>query len=697
MFAWSPFPFIRYAIALIAGILLYEFSVFDTHLVIILIASCIVLSTIIWLIDRLLFSNDFTRLFFGLITLSAFCFVGYCCSVLKNERSLANHYSNYPNAIAFKGVILSDNSERKDYQRYELEIETIKTTDSALAVTGKIFLYVRKKESNTIYQYGDRLNVLVSYHEVGPPGNPEEFNYKDYLEKQNIFCHAFASESDIENLGNDPPSDLLARAYQIRARCKQIIFEHLPKPREQAILTALLIGIKDHLDNDTKRAYASAGAMHVLAVSGLHVGIVYYLINMIFGFIKKKKFGKPLFIAMAVCLIWAYALVTGFSPSVLRAAVMFSIVLISETISKTPNIYNSLGIAAFILLLYDPFLIHSVGFQLSFAAVFGIVFLQPKLVRLITPSGFILKYLWAITCVSISAQLATFPLTVYYFHQFPTYFLVSNIIVIPTAAVVLVGGIVLILAALINSFLGQVIGYALFGIIWVVNELVSFLTLLPLPIVDWLYFDFYDTALVYALVILLSLAFNHYHKGAFRLGVAVLFVLVIWINTKFYYHSQQKRMIIYEIKDHIAIDFVEGKKAILLVDKIEESEIEVVGFQVNPFRLANGLPKMEQTFEIMNQSDLVTKMEYGYLIHWDNKRIVILDSKDNLDFTNEINADIVYLDHTKYWHSEKIKAETVIVGANTQYYNLEALKNRLNDVGIQAHSLVDDGYYEVKM
>ncbi len=696
MFPWSPFPFIRYAIALIVGILLNRQVIFPIDTLFLALSSFFLVS-IIWLINcfnRKLLS---LRLLAGIAVLIAFVIMGYYISELHSHKDRPGHYTSFAQAEAFEAVVISDNSERKDYQRYEVEIDKIYADDQAFESFGKIFLYVRKANSTAIYKYGDRLSVAARYHPIGPPGNPEEFDYRAYLEKQNIFCHAFASESDIALITNDPPSTLISWGYAIRRKSKQVIFDFIPELREQAILTALLLGIKDHLDNETKEAYSSAGAMHVLAVSGLHVGIIYYLINILLGFIKKKKAGKLAFIFLAIGLIWAYALVTGFSPSVLRASVMFSVILISQTLSKSANIYNSLGIAAFVLLLYDPFLIYSVGFQLSFAAVFGIVFLQPKLARILSPNGKLLSYLWSITCVSISAQLATFPLTVYYFHQFPTYFLVSNIVVIPAAVVILVGGIALILGSFLHSWIAAVIGYGSFGIIWIVNEAVGLLTLLPLPIVDWLYFDLYDTLLVYAIILLISLAFNYELKNALFLGLLTTLVFASWINWKLAMYSNQRKIIFYEIKDHIAIDLIDGKSAMLLVDKMDSSEIEVIGFQVNPFRLANGLPRMENSNQTFDDSDLIVKSSYGAHIHWNDISILLLGKDHDLQIMEPINADVVYVSGTYIDNIENIHGNMIVLGAEIQYNRLKYIREKFESFGKKSHSLAEQGFYEIKM
>jgi competence protein ComEC len=694
MFAWSPFPFIRYTLALIAGIFFYDKLGQGSDLAHLLWAF-IAISFIVGFL-HFWTENEWMRLAGGVSVLCTLAVVGAYISQLKNPLFQPNHYSHFENPDAFQGIIVSDFSERKDYFRYEIAVSSVLDSQKTTPAHGTLFLYVRKEAMDTVYQYGNQLSVLASYFPVNGPGNPEEFDYRSYLEKQGIFSHAFASSSDIQIIGHEPPNPILALAYKVRKRCMETIEAAIPQEREQAILMALLIGVKDRLDADIKAAYASAGAMHVLAVSGLHVGIVFIMINALFGFLKKRNSGKILFILLAMMLIWSYALVTGFSASVLRASVMFSVILIGQTLGKQSNIYNSLGVAAFILLLYEPYFIYSVGFQLSFAAVFGIVFLQPRLVRLWTPSGKVMNYLWQITCVSIAAQLATFPLTVFYFHQFPTYFLVSNIIVIPAAGVILGGGIAMIVLALVYLPIGQLLGWVVFGLIWIVNEAVSLLTLLPLPIVDWLYFDFYDTLLVYLIILAISLAIEY--EAKFSVYLSMCFML-IWSVYSFFglsANAKQKRMIVYEIKNHIAIDLVDGNEALLLLDRLDSAELEVIGFQVNPFRLANGLSPMQETYSLLDSSTLVSKFENGYLLSWNGKEIMILDQKEDLTVAKKMDVDYVYFNHEMKLPFDSLNTQNIIVGTMAKPYQIERMKAEVAAAGKATHSLAEDGFFEVK-
>ena len=305
--------------------------------------------------------------------------------------------------------------------------------------------------------------------------------------------------------------------------------------------------------------YSSSGAMHVLAVSGLHVGIIYLLLNSLFLFFEKFKYGKYLKAVFLILSLWAYALLTGLSPSVLRAATMFSFIIIGSALKRQTNIYNTLAASAFVLLLYNPYILLQVGFQLSYAAVLGIVYLQPKLYKLIYTKHWLLDKIWAITTVSIAAQLATFPLDIYYFHQFPNYFLLSNLFVIPLATFIIGGGVLLFVTSVIPFFPGS--------LAWVVNKILMLLNFsvqwvenLPYSLSLGISITVLETIIVYTIIILFFSSIIKWKPRLLQLSLAlVIFFMILQIKEQ-YRTGKQQYFIVYDVPKERAIDFVDGNK-----------------------------------------------------------------------------------------------------------------------------------------
>ena len=251
----------------------------------------------------------------------------------------------------------------------------------------------------------------------------------------------------------------------MRDKLLNILKENGLKNNELAVASALILGYKDDLGEELKHSYSSAGATHVLAVSGLHVGIIFLVLNFLLNILDKNDRFKISKAILLICFLWAYATITGLSPSVVRAATMFSFVTIGKSFGKSSSIYNTLCASAFVLLVYNPYLIMEVGFQLSYLAVVGIVYFQSIIYKWIYVKNKFLKYIWMITSVSIAAQLTTFPLGLLYLHQSPTYLFASNLFVIPGAMLIIGLGILLFITSWIPLISGG-IGWLLAKFIW---------------------------------------------------------------------------------------------------------------------------------------------------------------------------------------------------------------------------------------
>jgi len=692
MFKWTAFPFIRISFFLSLGIILYDsYGVLWSGLPWRQMSMIFLLALIIpfWLGRPILK---------GVVYLLLMVYLGGLIAMLADESAVPGHYSSFEKVEGFMGVVISDNTERDHYHRYEVAVHMVAQSDSLNAAHGKIFLYVKKtQEDSTHLQYGDVVAVDKNFFPIAGPKNPHEFDYRAYLKKQKIYAHAFVDPSEVKKIGHEPPNPLLAHALGIRTYARQKIEDWIPQQRERAILTALILGVKDYLDEETTSAYAAAGAMHVLAVSGLHVGIVVMILSVIFQKWKETRWGNVVFTIGSVAIIWLYALITGFTPSVVRASTMFTVIIVSSAFNQRANIYNSLGLAAFVLILYNPYVIYAVGFQLSFAAVIGIVILQPRLYRLLDFSGIVTDYVWSITCVSIAAQVATFPLALVYFHQFPTYFLVSNLIVIPAAFLMLGGGISMLLVGSILPALGRALGFVLQGFSWVVNELILGIKWLPYPIFDWLYFDAWDTIFTYLIMSFLVLAIwkYSYHYMVFACLAAI--TLSAWLHFKSFEQENQKRMVFYEIDGITAIDLINGREAVLLIDDFSEANKELIAFQINPNRLASGLPKVEDTWQLMSSSEWVQVHSCFDLIQWDGVRVILMKHMETYQLTHPLEADVIYFKDAEMLSYEGLLPGIALLGTNFNYYETRDAKRIFENRKIEARSLSQDGFLELDL
>jgi len=335
---------------------------------------------------------------------------------------------------------------RKDYYLAEVcqkPAEKAKTFQTILTIRNKslaqperLIAYFSKNQFDSTITSGDQLVLLAKPQQIRNLGNPYEFDYQSVLAKRDIRFSVYLSEGTY--LKTDVKSRrLVNKAEQLRDKLISILSLALTEKEERSVVSALTLGYRAEIDQDTIDYFASTGAMHVLSVSGLHVALIYVILGFLLSFIKRGKTGNLIFSVVMISFLWIYAFITGFSPSVQRATVMFTFVIIGNGMRRQVNIYNSLASSAFLLILLSPNVIFDVGFQLSYLAVFGIVLIQPTLDGLLEITNPILKWCWSLFTVSIAAQLTTFPLGLFYFNQFPNLFWLSGFIVIPVTTLII--------------------------------------------------------------------------------------------------------------------------------------------------------------------------------------------------------------------------------------------------------------------
>lgn len=368
---------------------------------------------------------------------------------------------------------------------------------------------------------GDRCIANLDLNQIETKGNPGEFDLKHYWNSKNIRYQGFLSANQYKLL--DHGSSWLNVFYHIREDCKELIHSYLPE-KTVGLATAILLGDKSLLDKVDLLHFQDAGAMHVLAVSGLHVGIVMLLLNFLFQR-ASKRISRRQAILFTLILTFIYAGVTGFSPSVLRSFIMFGLLMIAQTKSWSMNSLNALGIAAVLLILINPLVVYDMGFQLSFAAMLGILVLYRDVESLFQPRNKILLRVWQGTAVGMAAQLTTLPLTLYHFHQFANYFWLSNILVMAFAGIILASGLLFLILGRI-PILAKLIGFVLGIITAFFLHSMQFIAELPFAIAAG--FSISPWFLViFSLFILYVLVFRFRRKHFYPLLSSALVILFI--------------------------------------------------------------------------------------------------------------------------------------------------------------------------
>ncbi len=453
------------------------------------------------------------------------------------------------------------------------------------AAAGKLLVYLPPDGRIEQLAAGSRIVAIGRINRIGPPLNPGGFDARGYYSTHQVFHRMFLRGEEDWEVVNRPPANGSIRQVAEAARefSLNALRSHL-NDRQFAVAAALVLGKKENLDQEIRDAYADTGAMHVLAVSGLHVGIVAWLLQLLCGRLLPGNRWKNWQIGiLTVTGIWAFALLTGLSASVQRSAFMFSLLSIGSLAGRQTFSFNTLAVAALIMLLVDPFQAFQVGFQLSFSAVAGILFFQPYFNRAVFSRYKVIRQGWALLSVSLAAQLGTLPLTLFYFHQFPLYFLLSGTVVIFTAYGGLIAGLVhLLFAGLgqwsaltgISAGLTWISGTLLGWVIEAQNMTVFYFQQLPGATLEQLYPSIWATAGLYGLIFALGCWLVSRHAAWLYVLLAGLIGLGLLRGLEVHQRSQSRTLIVYHTNKKSLIDINQaGRTWSLQSDGITEKDL----------------------------------------------------------------------------------------------------------------------------
>ncbi len=555
---WQPFPFVRYVLALMVGIGLG--SAFPAPMLAMGLAGLATLG--LWLTRRSGRTPAWLR---GGLLGVALMALGASVAAWRDPRRDSTHLVHYQDTLTHYVGTLVEVRLRPGRTDAVLRLERVRTPDDWQLATGRVLLRLPPHDSVRTLRYGTRLLVVGQPTPPAPPRNPGEFDYQQYLAHQRIY-HRHRPFS-YRVVGYAPPSRLWATADDVRRYAVGTFRTYVRDPAAFGIASALVLGARDDLDPATRQDYTVAGATHILAVSGLHVGILYFLVATLLGRHPQRR-GLRLVVLLVV--LWGYALVTGLSPSVQRATAMFTVVAIAQALGRPTQIYNTLALSAFVLLLVNPNLLFSVGFQLSYAAVLGIVYLQPRLASWWQPPHRVVRWVWELTCVSLAAQLATTPLSLYYFHAFPVYFWLSNLVAIPGAFLVLSGGLLLLLVGLWPlPELMTVLGLVYTGLVRTLNGAIHAVAHLPGATSGQSFYLAAPEALTLYAGVAAILVCTHYRQRTWLVVATVL--LVGWGAYRTYAYWQggrAARLVVYSLPRHAPVGVQAGHQLHLLTDTV---------------------------------------------------------------------------------------------------------------------------------
>jgi competence protein ComEC len=493
----KPAPFLRLLCPLMAGILV-EYN-FPGHTGFLLIALCIsLISFIFW--NYILFSKSFRMQWvIGTIIQLVFFSLGRFVMHVHMDKQIedSNCYNKTPaNCLVLQ--ILNDPVQKKSTYKCLARIGWLIKNQKCYYQNERILIYFNKNHCSGPITTGSRIVTCKALRPIESL-NSFNFDYKKYCRLRHIYAQVFLKENEFSILPPDEAKSVLTFLDILRKKLLVIIKERVPGKSENGLLEALMLGYTDDLDPGLLKSYADSGVIHIIAISGLHLALICQILELA---LQKRGWGKSgrwIKLVLIIICLWCYSLLSGASPSVIRAAGMFSLTLFAKNVFRETILFNTLAASAFLLICFDPYWIFDTGFQLSYAAVLSLGLFSKPIRELLPLQNKILRAIWNAISVSIAAQILTTPISIYYFHQFPAYFLIANLLAVPLSSLILVGGILLCICTPIHP-LAQLLGLILEYLISILNDLIKHISRLPGAVATNLAFSLPEVILLYFII-----------------------------------------------------------------------------------------------------------------------------------------------------------------------------------------------------
>lgn len=553
---------VRLIIPFLSGIVagLYISSICCSEWILPLLISIFPVYVTLTIISR---GNQNLKVLTGITALIFIAVFGFYRTISSIEINNKDHFSVSQDADGFVGRVIEEPALKKKSVKAIVVLEKKINSDTILNCSGKTLVYFEQDSVSRQLDYGDVVVFGKSPVPIEGPSNPGAFDYKRYMEGRNVFHQLYLKTGEWKVIERKQGNVLIAKALEIRRHLIEIFVKHGISGTEKAVASALILGADDEIDPETMNDYAGSGVLHILSVSGMHVGIIYLIIEFTLKILLPGKRSRYLKIILPFLLIWFYSLLSGLSPSVLRAATMFSFLLIAELFSRKIPPENSLAASAFVLLMINPLMLVNVGFQLSFIAVAGIMFIYKRLNEYWQPENIIVRYLWQLIAVSLAAQLVTAPISIYYFHQFPLYFMLANLMAIPLSTIAMYSGVALLVFSNI-PIVSDVIADVFDTFIKWLNLSVKFIDDLPYAVFQNITLDIPGLLLLYGVLVFLMIYLTNRKRFYLNALLAACFMLAAVIASNYIRSSNQSLIVISHEKDNTVVSLIYGRSSVII-------------------------------------------------------------------------------------------------------------------------------------
>ncbi|OUR94497.1 competence protein [Flavobacteriales bacterium 34_180_T64] len=643
------FSIIKLTICLVIGIITAHISNITLSCIFIIASFLILLVFLLFLFAR----NQFNKtIWYGLAVFTTMSVIGILIYNLHDQKNFKGHYLKNENIrieqTNFMTIKVKELLKPNSYNTKYI-VEIIKINSEYL--TGKLLLNVKHDSLQNPYEIDDILLTKVKFTNINPPLNPNQFDYQHYLEKKYIYHQIHTNNQSIYTISSSKNS-IFGWAGALRDHINKKLLSHNLKPDVLAIINALILGQRQGLSKEIYSDYVNAGAIHILAVSGLHVGLILLILNKLFSPISYLKHGRILKVFIILILLWGFAVIAGLSASVTRAVTMFSIVAIAMHLKRPTNIYNTLAVSMFILLLFKPLFLFDIGFQLSYLAVISIVTIHPLLYKLWRPKWKTTTHLWQIFTVSIAAQFGVVPISLYYFHQFPGLFLISNMILLPFLGLILGLGILIIVLAVFNALPAQ-IAHTYESIISTMNLIISWISKQETFLFKDISFNIYHVFATYIiLIIILKFFYKRNYQNMKLLLMSVMILQVALIIQKF--ETNNREFLIFN-KSRYSILGHKINSTLHVSHTMDSSKLNtetiIKNYRIQNFIKTLELEELESVYTFNDKTLLIIDSLGIYNVMYFRPNYILLKDSPKLNLTrliDSIKPQLIIADGSNY-------------------------------------------------
>lgn len=680
---WSRYPVFRFLIPFGTGIVVNIYSEVGP-------AWFIPAGILFFLISFLFTKNNWAtgkyahRWLAGFPFYMLFFFLGAALSWMHTTGYQPNHFSSVPNPSGILAEVKSEPVRTTAGWRFEADVKSLRSTEGPLTpVRGKLLMSYKTVDSVAPVKSGNLILTDARFHRIQPPSNPGEFDYAFHMSLKGIYHRCYTDSTSMMILEHGQKISFRSTAITVRNFLLEILRKRIPEQEALGVAGALLLGYEDWLDPEVENDYAMSGVLHILCVSGMHVGLLYMVLGWLFLPMDKIKGLRHLKFTLFILIIWFYSMVTGFAPSIVRAATMFTFVLAGQWLERPNGIYNTLCASCFFMFLFDPFMIMAPGFQLSFLAVLGIVVLQRPLLYLFQPQSWIVFKIWELAAVSIAAQIATAPLSIFLFHQFPNYFLPANIIAVPLTTLGMYIGLFLFSIDwfdVVAGCTGTILGH----LIQLVNEVIAFFGKLPGAITSGVSLSFTDMLLLYLII---SLTYFWLTKKSFYYLRATMMILIVFMSFRILALKDilnTNQLIVHHVKGSDAVSLIQGGSALMIADSsFNDKHFQ---FSLEGTYTEKGVEKFSKITVSQNALYEIVNDKIIYINNFNSKDSIDLPQPEVLIIGGKCHPAIEPF-------IQKIKPDYLVLGSGFRMWKSEEMIQRLKASGIRIHQVKYQGAF----